>query len=214
MNQKDYWEREDLKDRRGPDHPVVRHYALSKLGPLRRELSLGPGSRILDLGCGNGYFSVPLNGMARTTGVDFSRRMLSMNPLSSRFQMDAQHLAFQDMAFDLVFCHALLHHVEDPDRVLREMRRVSRRYVLVLEPNRNNPFMFLFSALVPEERKALEFSLGHLRDRMEKNGLKVTRAFSHGWTVPNKTPAFLLPLVKVLDFPQPWGMTNVLLAER
>jgi ubiquinone/menaquinone biosynthesis C-methylase UbiE len=128
--------------------------------------------------------------------------------------MDAEHLAFQDMAFDLVFCHALLHHVEDMDRVLQEMRRVSKRYVVVMEPNRNNPFMFLFSALVPEERQALKFSLDHLKERMEKNGLKVTRAFAHGWTVPNKTPGFILPLVKMLDFPQPWGMTNVLLAER
>jgi hypothetical protein len=33
-------------------------------------------------------------------------------------------------------------------------------------------------------------------------------------TVPNKTPGFLLPLIKLLDFAQPWGMTNVLIAER
>jgi ubiquinone/menaquinone biosynthesis C-methylase UbiE len=212
--QKEYWEREDLKDRRSSEHPVVRHYALSKLKPLKGDLGLEPGSRILDLGCGNGYFSARLNEMAPATGVDFSQKMLSMNPLSSKFLMDAEHLAFQDMAFDLVFCHALLHHVEDMDRVLQEMRRVSKRYVVVMEPNRNNPFMFLFSALVPEERQALKFSLGYLKERMEKNDLKVTRAFAHGWTVPNKTPGFLLPLVKVLDFPQPWGMTNILLAER
>jgi ubiquinone/menaquinone biosynthesis C-methylase UbiE len=168
----------------------------------------------LDLGCGNGYFSAQLNEMAPTVGVDFSQKMLAMNPLSQKLQMDAEHLAFQDMSFDLVFCHALLHHVENMDAVIREMRRVSKRHVVVMEPNRDNPFMFLFSALVPEERKALQFSLGFLREGMEKNGLKVTRAFAHGWTVPNKTPRFLLPLVKVLDFPQPLGMTNILLAER
>lgn len=193
---------------------MVRHYASSKLEPLRKELNLGPGSRILDLGCGNGYFSAQLDQMAPTVGVDFSQKMLAMNPLSKKFQMDAEHLAFHDMSFDVVFCHALLHHVENMDAVLREMRRVSKRYVLVMEPNRNNPLMFLFSALVPEERKALQFSLGYLREQMENNGLKVTRAFAHGWTVPNKTPGFLLPLVKVLDFPQPLGMTNILLAER
>ena len=152
--------------------------------------------------------------MAPTVAVDFSQKMLSMNPISSKFLMDAERLAFQDMAFDLVFCHALLHHVEDMDRVLREMRRVSKRYVVVMEPNRDNPLMFLFSVLVPEERQALKFSLGHLKEKMEKNGLKVTRAFAHGWTVPNKAPAFLLPLLKLTDFPQPWGMTNILLAER
>ena len=123
-------------------------------------------------------------------------------------------MAFQDFAFDVVFCHALLHHVENMDTVLREMRRVSRKYVVVLEPNRNNPLMWLFSALVPEERKALAFSLAFLRKKMEENRLKVVAAFSHGTTVPNKTPAALLPLVKLLDFPQPLGMTNILVAER
>ncbi len=128
--------------------------------------------------------------------------------------MDAAHLSFQDFAFDVVFCHALLHHVENMDAVLTEMRRVSRKYVVVLEPNRNNPLMYLFSALVPEERKALKFSMGYLKEKLAQNRLKIVACASHGMTVPNKTPAFLLPLVKLLDFNQPWGMTNILIAER
>jgi SAM-dependent methyltransferase len=118
------------------------------------------------------------------------------------------------MAFDVVFCHALLHHVEDPGRVLSEMRRVSRKYVVVMEPNRGNPLMWLFSALVREERAALKFSLSYLEDLLEKNQLKVVEAFSHGCMVPNKTPTLLLPLLKTLDFRQPWGMTNILIATR
>jgi SAM-dependent methyltransferase len=168
----------------------------------------------LDVGCGNGYFSRAFEGVCRTVGVDFSKRMLERNPMPDKFRMDVGRLAFQDLAFDAVFCHALLHHVEDPARVLGEMRRVSRRYVVVLEPNRNNPFMFLFSTLVPEERGALPFSLGYLRGLMEGTGLRVTAALSHGWTVPNRTPAFLLPLLKPFDVPQPWGMTNILIGER
>jgi SAM-dependent methyltransferase len=214
--QKDYWERRSLEERRSPDHPVVRHYAASKIDQVLPYLEPGNGARLLDVGCGNGFFSIPWSGHYATVGVDFSGRMLARNPLppGRKAAMDASRLAFQDMAFDTVFCHALLHHVEDPDAVLREMRRVSRRYVVVMEPNRNNPLMFLFSAAVPEERKALAFSLRFLKGMMERNGLRVTAAFSHGLTVPNKTPAFLLPLAKLLDFRQPLGMTNVLVAER
>jgi hypothetical protein len=83
-----------------------------------------------------------------------------------------------------------------------------------MEPNRANPLMWLFSSLVKEERAALQFSLGYLRELLEKNQLKVLEAYSHGWTVPNKTPALLLPLLKPLDFRQPWGMTNILIATR
>ncbi len=212
--QKEYWERKSLEERRPPDHPVVRHYALSKVHEIQKNLRLPANPKILDLGCGNGFFSLPFSEFGVTVGVDYSSRMLQANALERKAEMDANHLAFQDMAFDVVFCHALLHHVEDPARVLSEMRRVSSKYVVVMEPNRNNPLMWLFSALVPEERRALKFSLTYLRGLLEQNQLRVVEAFSHGLTVPNKTPGFLLPLVKPLDFRYPLGMTNILIAER
>jgi SAM-dependent methyltransferase len=212
--QKSYWERKALEQRRPPDHLVVRHYASSKIAQIQKSVPIEKNTRLLDVGCGNGFFSAPFSGICETVGVDYSAKMLAQNPIENKVLMDAQHLCFQDLSFDVVFCHALLHHVEDMDGVLTEMRRVSRRYVVVLEPNRANPLMFLFSAMVPEERKALDFSLGYLKGKMEKNRLKVIVAFSHGMTVPNKTPGFLLPLIKLLDFNQPLGMTNILIGQR
>jgi len=212
--QKDYWERKALDDRRPPDHPVVRQYALSKIAQITPYVPLGKKTRLLDVGCGNGFFSYHFSQVCDTVGVDYSGKMLAKNPIPQKLLMAADHLCFQDFAFDVVFCHALLHHVEDMDRVLQEMRRVSRKYVVVLEPNRNNPLMYLFSALVPEERQALRFSLDFLKDKMARNGLRVIAAFSHGTTVPNKTPAFLLPLAKLFDFNYPLGMTNILIGER
>lgn len=193
---------------------MVRQYVLPKIDLIRKGVSLEKETKLLDVGCGNGFFSYYFDQVCATTGVDFSEKMLAKNTIRQKFLMDASALSFQDMSFDVVFCHALLHHVEDMDGVLREMRRVSRKYVVVLEPNRNNPLMFLFSALVPEERKALAFSRDYLVKKMEGNGLRVTSAYSHGMTVPNKTPTFLLPLVRLFDFVQPLGMTNILIAER
>jgi ubiquinone/menaquinone biosynthesis C-methylase UbiE len=212
--QKDYWERKALDDRRSPDHPVVREYVEPKIRLIRRFVPMDQDTRLLDVGCGNGFFSVPFEKICQTVGVDFSEKMLAKNPIQHRLLMDAQRLSFQDMAFDVVFCNALLHHVDDIDGVLKEMRRVSRKYVVILEPNRNNPLMFLFSALVPEERKATEFSLGYLKGKLVQNQLKVLAAFSQGMTVPNKMPMVLLPLLRLLDFRQPLGMTNILIAER
>ncbi len=214
MFQKEYWERKSLEDRRPPDHPVVRQYVVPKIEQIRRVISLEKKTRLLDVGCGNGFFSYYFDQICDTVGVDFSQKMLVKNPLRQKLLMDAGQLSFQDFAFDVVFCHALLHHVDNLDQVLQEMRRVSRKYVVILEPNRNNPLMFLFSAIVPEERKALAFSMGYLREKLERNKLKVVASFSHGMTVPNKTPRVLLPMVRFLDFKQPLGMTNVLIAEK
>ncbi len=214
MFQQDYWERKSLEGRRPPGHPVVRQYVLPKIEMLRKHIPMEKKHRLLDVGCGNGFFSSYFDAICETVGVDYSEKLLAKNPISRKVLMDANRLAFQDFSFDVVFCHALLHHVEDQVRVLSEMRRVSRKYVVVMEPNRNNPLMFLFSALVPQERKALDFSPANLRKTLEASRLKIVWVVSQGMTVPNKLPVFLLPLMKFLDFPQPFGMTNILIAER
>lgn len=214
MFQKDYWERKSLDDRRPCDHPVVRDYARPKLDWMFRFVTLGPEARILDVGAGNGFFSKCLGEVGDTTAIDFSGKMLTKNPVSKKVLMVAENLAFSDFTFDLVFCHALLHHVEDLDRVLSEMKRVSRKYVVIMEPNPANPLMALFSALVPEERKALGFSEKYLRGALEKQNLRVTASCAFGLLVPNKTPSFLRPLLVPFNFPQPWGMTRILVAQR
>lgn len=214
MHQKDYWEREQLITRRHPEHPVIAAYILPKISVLSRYVHLTPQTRLLDVGCGNGFFTYYFDKVCDVHGIDYSEKMLEINPVKKTSLMSADALKFDDNSFDVVFCHALLHHVESIVKVIQEMRRVSRKYVIILEPNRNNPLMFLFSLLVKEERKALKFSLSYLTNIVSKNDLRLVTSFSYGMIVPNKTPTFFLPLVKLFDFKQPLGMTNFIIAEK
>ncbi len=45
-------------------------------------------------------------------------------------------LPFPDQSFDVVCSFAMLHHVPDPNTVVREMLRVARKAVLILDSNR------------------------------------------------------------------------------
>jgi glycosyltransferase involved in cell wall biosynthesis/SAM-dependent methyltransferase/uncharacterized protein YbaR (Trm112 family) len=47
---------------------------------------------------------------------------------------DVEHLPFADDAFDLVFVHDGLHHLERPEAGVAEMARVARRWVSLTEP--------------------------------------------------------------------------------
>lgn len=212
MFQKDYWERDDLGHRRPPQHPVVSAYVLPKIERIRRFVEITDQTTLLDVGCGNGFFTYHLDKICDVTGVDFSEKMLELNPVKRTLLMDAAALEFEDRSFDVVFSHAVLHHVEDMDRVLSEMRRVSRKYVVFLEPNRTNPLMYLFCAIVAEERKACRFSLRYLKQAAARNGLTVEKAFSSGMVVPNKVQTWMLPVLRFLDFSQPLGMTNSIIA--
>jgi ubiquinone/menaquinone biosynthesis C-methylase UbiE len=214
MHQKDYWERKQLTTRRSPQHPVIAAYVLPKIDALRRYVEITPRTRLLDVGCGNGFFTYYFDRICDVHGIDYSEKMLQINPVKKTSLMSADDLKFDDNSFDIAFCHALLHHVENMTKVIQQMRRVSKKYVIILEPNRNNPFVFLFHSLVKQERKALKFSLSYLRNLVIENNLQVVTSFSYGMITTNKTPTFALPLLRLFNFKQPLGMTNFVIAQK
>lgn len=90
---------------------------------------------ILDIGCGNGRLSNRLAGRYEVIGLDISRTALSRASVQKVVGSSAQ-LPLHDGSVDLVLCTDLLEHL--PERALREtvreMARVSGRYVLVGVP--------------------------------------------------------------------------------
>ncbi|MHC4259290.1 MAG: class I SAM-dependent methyltransferase [Planctomycetota bacterium] len=210
---KQYWEREGLDERRHPSHIVIKEYVIPKINEIKKIIPIEKHTKLLDVGCGNGFFSYYFEKMCDTTGIDYSEKMIQLNPITQKYVMDAKDLKFKNDSFDIVFCNAFLHHVDNVNAVVKEMKRVSRKHVIILEPNRNNPLMFLFSLIVKEERKALKFSLAYLERLAKANGLRLISSFSYGLIAPNKTPKILLPLLKLLNFKFFLGMTNFILCE-
>jgi ubiquinone/menaquinone biosynthesis C-methylase UbiE len=92
----------------------------------------------LEIGSGTGYFSlnlVQLGVIDRLTATDISPGMLARLSATaedlglsgvSTVATEAEELPFEDESFDLVFGHAVLHHIPDLDRAFAEFRRVLR----------------------------------------------------------------------------------------
>lgn len=96
-----------------------------------------PFGDALEIGSGTGYFSlnlVQMGAIDRLVATDISPGMLStLSGTATKLGIavetaatDAEVLPFEDESFDLVFGHAVLHHIPDLDRALREFRRVLR----------------------------------------------------------------------------------------
>jgi SAM-dependent methyltransferase len=109
---------------------------------LKLEKALGSleGKRFgdaLEIGSGTGYFSLnllQLGTVERLTATDISPGMLgqlsetaaALGLQVETVETDAEHLPFEDESFDLVFGHAVLHHIPDLKRAFAEFRRVLR----------------------------------------------------------------------------------------
>jgi SAM-dependent methyltransferase len=109
------------------------------LGKLRKALGREPGvfDRGLEIGSGTGYFTLNLMraGVLReAVATDISPGMLSALSASASglglpvetCECEAASLPFGDGSFDLVFGHAVLHHLPDLPGAFAEFRRVLR----------------------------------------------------------------------------------------
>lgn len=214
--QKQYWERNKINKRRLPTHPVIMAFVNSKINYINKFIDFSSCRNLLDVGAGNGYFSYYFEKILGICAIDYSEKMIALNPAKNKQLMDAANLQFKNNSFDIVFESCMLHHVDDINKVIREMKRVSNKYLIFIEPNPVNPLTFLFGLVIKEERKSLPlFKKFLLKKIMADNDLKLINAASHGIIAPNKTPKILLPGLKIFDKKIPFlGLDNIIICQK
>jgi ubiquinone/menaquinone biosynthesis C-methylase UbiE len=114
-----------------PPHPLITR------ARLREILAPRPGERILEVGPGTGYYTLPLAGWIAPGGaldiLDIQQEMLdaTMRRAQSRGLSnisptcaDAQRLPYPDATFDAVVLVTTLGEIPDQDAAMREFARV------------------------------------------------------------------------------------------
>ena len=106
--------------------------------------------RILDLGCGTGFFLAELEARhPGSVGLDISHEMLKVSdqyvPDARLVTGDAERPPFQPGVFDVVFCKGSLHHTRDHVGFLTHCRKaLNPEGVLIMsEPCNDNPLIRL-----------------------------------------------------------------------
>ena len=199
--QEEYWKK-DQSHRRSPDHPVVRALFEPRAAFVASLVQSPESASVLDVGCGDGFFTLPLKKhFGRVVGVDFSATMLAKNPCYIKIQATVEQLPFRDEEFDIVVCSHLLHHLQEYNRkiAVAEMARLCKVALVIYEPNRTNPLMFLFGFLKKEERMTLEFSKKYLEELLAVTGMRQLSVNAESWIIPNKAPRVWIPFGNFLD---------------
>jgi len=185
---------------RSPQDPVVKAFVSPKISKLKKIIDFKENLKLLDIGCGNGTFTYYFNQNLFTVGVDNSRKMLAQKPEKiSAVQADAAKLPFKDNAFDIVFEANMLHHINNDDPIIKETSRLSNKYIVLIEPNKINPLMFLFALLHKPDRKLLKLNIRDLNNKLSSLGYESEKLIRTGMIFQNATPRFFIPLLKIFD---------------
>jgi SAM-dependent methyltransferase len=133
----------------------------------------GQNSNILEYGCADGRISLVYDhladGAAKFCGIDISDRAIDVARVTAQTQglahceftvMDAEHTTFPDGAFDVVFGHGILHHL-DLAKCFPEIARILRPggHAIFTEPLGHNPALNLYRKLTPRLRTPDEHPL-------------------------------------------------------
>jgi SAM-dependent methyltransferase len=156
------------------------------VGFVRR--ALGSGRRVLDVGCGSGFFLSELR-PAYAVGLDASTRAAALAWRRHRIPSLAADLArapFSDGSFDLITMFHVLEHLSDPPAYVRAARRLlaSGGKLVVQTPNFDSwqcrvcgPRWIGLDA----PRHLFDFRLADLRRLLEAGGFRILRVKHFSW---------------------------------
>lgn len=135
---------------------------------LKSTLSKKGIGTILDAGCGEGFtlsFIKDEKIGSKHVGVDFLDRAVEigrrLHPDLEIKQGSIYALPYKDNSFDMVMATEVLEHLEDPRKGLKELKRVSRQYILLSVPN--EPFFILSNLLRGKNLSRLGNDIEHIQ---------------------------------------------------
>ena len=123
---------------------LYQHLIEEKFRNGREVLGLAlAGKTLLEICAGSGMMSEKFaEAGAVVTATDFSRAAITYarerarrHGFNATFVVaDAENLPYPDQSYDVVAVHDGLHHLQEPELAIREMARVARQAVLIMDP--------------------------------------------------------------------------------
>jgi len=144
--------------------------------------------KVLDAGCGEGFTlnKLVLNKIGQSIeGIEYTKEAIALGkklfPEANIKQGSIYELPYKDGSFDLVVCTEVLEHLENPQKALLEIIRVSKKHIILSVPN--EPFFMLSNFLRGKNLSRLGNDPGHINywtvfsfsNFVKKNKLKIIK---------------------------------------
>jgi ubiquinone/menaquinone biosynthesis C-methylase UbiE len=175
-------------------HPVIQAFSQPKVKWIMSHVNLS-SKKVLEVGAGNGYLSHQLMKGCDLTVLDSSKHQLVSNPAAKKQVGSVYALPYKDASYDTIVCSNLLHHLDEPLRAIKEIKRVATRHVIISEPNINNPILFFVALFRKSERNVIQYTKRYLEKLIKNSNMHIMKhTYIGGNVIANGTPPFFLPL--------------------
>jgi len=175
----------------------VRKYFVDAVRP-----HISPKDNVLDVGCGPGAFLAALApNCGAITGADISGEFVNVCKRAiDRFGLDnaavvqasCTELPYPANYFDVVTLVDVLHHLDNIPDTIDEVRRVLKPggRIIVFEPNKLNPLIYLLHALDPNERGLLAVGRRGIYAKLLGVGFTILESGFSGLVIGPESKAF------------------------
>jgi 2-polyprenyl-3-methyl-5-hydroxy-6-metoxy-1,4-benzoquinol methylase len=115
--------------------------------------------RILDMGCGRGKMLASVRGAQEKFGLDLSQTAIDeavRNYPGNHFAVgDVTQTPYADNFFDFIYSLEVIEHIEQPEKMLLEIKRILKPggYALVQTPNYPTKRLYDFFLLASRSKK-------------------------------------------------------------
>lgn len=208
-----HWE--NFTNQRKFNHPVVTLFAKQRINFISKYVPFDLIDNALDVASGLGWSSAHMPRNIKLSVTDFSPNQLKYNPTKDKIVCKSDIMPFWDKSFSLVYGWDYLHHVPEPLKSVKEMARIAKDYLVLVEPNRNNLALFTYGIVRSHERGLFKFHKNVMYKLVEDIDFDVLVCETVGWIFAGTTPEFMLKIFRNISFKNPiFGISNIIICKR
>ena len=170
---------------------LQRFWHTSRFVQAKKYLETVDARQILDVGCNSGTFTKQVYNVfpeSRIYGIDISQKAISYAKQKYKnisFNVAwAEKLPFKNKSFDLITCFEVLEHVDNPEKIIKEMSRVlkKRGNMIIIVPTENLLFRIIWAfwtifgpGSVWKHTHVQKFTRNNLDVLLRKSGCRIVK---------------------------------------
>ncbi|PTD94651.1 SAM-dependent methyltransferase [archaeon SCG-AAA382B04] len=212
MKGKEWYREEDIAEEYEPKRfsgSGGSHINSSEKESVKKALGNIENKKVLEVAAGTGRFTLMAAKQgAKITACDISEPMLDIARKKAKkedldnidfLKVDAENLPFKENKFDTVFAVRFMHLVDDPQKFLKELARVSKKNI-VFDTFSFSSFRILYNKLLPMGSRL--YSEDEVQELAKNLDLKIDKKLE-GFAIPfgvyRYAPDFIISTFKELD---------------